>query len=172
MNARKKKSTAFQIRPGTARDIPAILKMIRELAEYEHLSHQVKATEAILRQDGFGRSRYFQTLICESADTRKRHPIGFALYFFSYSTFLAQPTLYLEDLYVLSTERGKGAGGALLSALARIALKRKCGRMDWAVLDFNAPAIRFYEKIGAKMHKEWILTRLTGTPLRRLAERR
>lgn len=172
MKRASKKTTLFRVRRGTARDVPSILKMIRELADYERLSHQVKATETMLRKDGFGRNRYFETLICESKRNRERHAVGFALYFFAYSTFLAQPTLYLEDLYVLSAERGKGAGRALLSALASIALKRKCGRMEWAVLDFNAPAIRLYKKIGAKMHKEWLLTRLTGIPLRHLAARR
>ena len=94
--------------------------------------------------------------------------IGFALYFFTYSTFLGRPTLYLEDLFVLPAERGRGVGRALLGELARIAVRRRCGRMEWAVLDWNAPSIRFYRKLGAKLRKEWILTRLTGPALRRL----
>jgi len=164
----KKKTASLQIRPGTTRDIPIIVKMIRGLAEYERLAHEVKTTPARLRQHGFGRSPYFQTLICR----RNGNAIGFALYFFTYSTFLARPTLYVEDLYVLPEERGAGAGRALLSAMAAIALRRGCGRMEWAVLDFNTPAIRFYKNMGAKLRKEWILTRLTGAPLRRLARSR
>ncbi len=94
--------------------------------------------------------------------------MGFALYFFTYSTFLARPSLYLEDLFVLPEERGKGAGKALLRALAKIAVARDCGRMEWTVLDWNTPSIRFYKALGAKLRKEWVLTRLTGPALRRL----
>ncbi len=127
----------------------------------------MEATAARIRRHGFGRRRYFETLICR----RGRAPIGFALYFFTYSTFLARPTLYLEDLFVFPEERGNGAGRALLRELARIAARRGCGRMEWAVLDWNTPSIRFYRKLGAKLRKEWILTRLTGAPLRALAAR-
>jgi len=105
------------------------------------------------------------TLIC----SRGRTPIGFALYFFTYSTFVARPSLYLEDLFVLPGERGRGAGRALLKALAKIAVGRGCGRLEWTVLDWNAPAIGFYEGLGAQLKREWVLTRLTGEPLRRLA---
>jgi GNAT superfamily N-acetyltransferase len=164
----EKKSKRFRIRRGTAQDIPAILKMIRGLAEYERLAHEVSATAARLRRHGFGGKRYFETLIC----TRGRTVVGFGLYFFAYSTFLARPTLYVEDLYVLPEERGRGAGKTLLSAMARVALRCACGRMDWGVLDFNRPAIQFYKRIGAKLRKEWILTRLTGAQLRRLAQSR
>jgi GNAT superfamily N-acetyltransferase len=153
------------IRPGTRRDVPTILTLIRGLAEYERLAHEVEATRARVRAHGFGARRYFETLICR----RGGRPIGFALYFFTYSTFLARPTLYLEDLFVLPEERGGGAGKALLRALARIAVRRGCGRLEWAVLDWNRPAIGFYKRLGARLRKEWILTRLTGTPLRRLA---
>jgi len=127
----------------------------------------VEATAARIRRHGFGRRRYFKTLICR----RGRAPIGFALYFFTYSTFIARPTLYLEDLFVFPEKRGNGAGRALLRELARIAARRGCGRMEWAVLDWNTPSIRFYRKLGAKLRKEWILTRLTGAPLRALAAR-
>jgi GNAT superfamily N-acetyltransferase len=125
----------------------------------------MEATAARIRRHGFGPRRYFETLICR----RGRAPIGFALYFFTYSTFLARPTLYLEDLFVLPEERGNGAGRALLRELARIAKRRGCGRMEWTVLDWNTPSIRFYRKLGAGLRKEWILTRLTGPALRRLA---
>ena len=156
--------TVRRARPG---DAAMILALIRGLAAYERLSHEVKASTAQLRQHGFGRRRYFETLICQ----RDRQPIGFALYFFTFSTFLARPTLYLEDLFVVPEERGHGAGRALLRELARVATRRGCGRMEWAVLDWNTPSIRFYEKLGAGLRKEWILTRLTGAPLRRLARR-
>ncbi|HEV8438363.1 MAG TPA: GNAT family N-acetyltransferase [Methylomirabilota bacterium] len=155
----------FRITRGTSRDAPAILGLIRGLAEYERLAHEAKATIGQIRRHGFGRRPYFETLICR----RDGRTVGFALYFFTYSTFVARPSLYLEDLFVLPEERGDGAGQALLRALARIAVKRGCGRMEWAVLDWNKPAIGFYERLGAKLHKEWILTRLTGAALERLA---
>ena len=156
---------ALVIRRGTERDVPIILTLIRGLAEYERLAHEVEATTARVRAHGFGRRRYFETII----GRRGGKPVGFALYFFTYSTFLARPTLYLEDLFVLPEERGTGAGKALLRALARIAVRRGCGRLEWAVLDWNRPAIGFYKRLGAKLRRQWILTRLTGTPLRRLA---
>lgn len=155
----------LRISRGTARDVPVILSLIRGLAEYEKLLHEVNATPALIKKHGFGRRPYFETLICR----RGGEPVGFALYFFTYSTFLGRPTLYLEDLFVLPAERGRGAGRALLAALAKIAVARGCGRLEWAVLDWNEPAIRFYKRLGAGLRKEWILTRLTGEPLRRLA---
>jgi len=155
----------LRIQPGKAADVHTILEMIRGLARYERLTHQVTATAARLRAHGFGRSAYFKTLICR----RGGLAVGFALYFFTYSTFLAQPTLYVEDIYVLPEERGRGTGRALLAALARIAVRGKCGRMEWAVLDWNTPAIRFYRRLGASLRRDWILTRLTGASLLRLA---
>jgi GNAT superfamily N-acetyltransferase len=168
MNAIERTKPSLRIQPGTRRDVPLILDMIRGLARYERLAHEVEATVARLRRHGFGAQPYFRTLICR----RGRSAVGFALYFFAYSTFLARPTLYIEDLFVLPDERGQGAGKALLAALARIAVRRGCGRMDWAVLDWNTPAIHFYRRIGAKLRKDWILTRLTGDHLRRLAGER
>jgi GNAT superfamily N-acetyltransferase len=156
---------AFTIRPGQPRDAAVILRLIRGLAAYERLAHHVQATIGRIRRHGFGRRPYFETIICR----RGGQPIGFALYFFTYSTFLAKPSLYLEDLFVVPEERGIGAGKALLTALARIAIRRGCGRMEWAVLDWNRPAIGFYRRLGATLRKEWILTRLTGAPLARLA---
>jgi GNAT superfamily N-acetyltransferase len=159
---------ALSIRRGTRRDVSTIVALIRGLAEYERLVHEVEITPAQARRHGFGRRPYFETLICR----RGRRPVGFALYFFTYSTFLGRPSLYLEDLFVLPEERGRGAGRALLRALGKVAMARGCGRMEWTVLDWNAPAIRFYRRIGARLHKEWIHTRLTGAPLRRLARSR
>jgi len=158
-------AAGLTIRRGTARDVPTILALIKGLAEYERLAHEVRATQGALRRHGFGRRPYFETIIA----SRGRTPVGFALYFFTYSTFLASPSLYLEDLFVLPEERGRGAGRALMGELARIAVRRGCGRMEWAVLDWNTPSIGFYEKLGAQLKREWILTRLTGEPLQRLA---
>ena len=153
------------VRRGTPRDADAICELIRGLARYERLQRQCTIAPADIRRHGFGRRPYFETLICR----REGRPIGLALYFFTYSTFLGRPTLYLEDLFVTPEARGLGAGTALLRALARIALRGGCGRMEWAVLDWNAPSIRFYRRLGAGLRREWILTRLTGAPLRRLA---
>ena len=163
--ARPARAACFSVRRGTSGDVPIILRMIRGLAEYERLTGQVKATPARIRRHGFGQPRYFETLICR----RQSRPVGFALYFFTYSTFLAQPSLYLEDLFVLPEERGNGAGEALLHALAKTAVRRGCGRMEWTVLDWNRSAIRFYKGFGARLHKEWVLTWLTGPSLERLA---
>jgi GNAT superfamily N-acetyltransferase len=162
---RASRRVAFSIRRGGPRDAVTIFRLIRGLAEYERLARQVEATIDRIRRHGFGRRPYFETLVCR----RGGRAVGFALYFFTYSTFLARPSLYLEDLFVLPEERGNGAGKALLARLARIAVRRGCGRMEWTVLDWNRPAIGFYRRLGANLHKEWILTRLTGTSLRRLA---
>ncbi|HLW59264.1 MAG TPA: GNAT family N-acetyltransferase [bacterium] len=155
----------FRIRTGTVRDAPTIFKLVQGLARYEGLRREVKATVSSLRRDGFRQRPYFHTLLC----WRGREPIGFALYFFAYSTFLGRPTLYIEDLFVLSRCRRQGAGKALLIAMAHIAARKRCGRMEWIVLRENAPAIRFYKQLGATLRTEWILTRLTGGPFRRLA---
>ena len=166
MAAARRRRPALTVRRGGVRDIAVICELIRGLARYERLERQCVIRPSAVRRHGFGRGpRYFDTLICR----RRGRPIGFALYFFTYSTFLGQPTLYLEDLFVVPEERGHGAGRALLGALARIAVRRGCGRMEWAVLDWNTPSIRFYRRLGAGLRKEWILTRLTGAPLRRLA---
>lgn len=162
------KPARLSIRPATARDAPAVTRLIRGLAEYERLRHTVEATATRIRRHGFGPHRYFETLIC----ARGGIPVGFAIYFFTYSTFLGRPNLYLEDLFVLPAERGRGAGKALLAAVARIAVRRGCGRLEWAVLDWNRPAIRFYRRLGARLHREWILTRLGGASLRHLARSR
>ena len=151
------------IRPGTSRDAATITALIHGLADYERLPRQT--TAGAIRRHGFGRRRHFETLICRAGG----RPVGLALYTFTYSTFLARPTLWLEDLFVVPEARGRGAGLALLRALARIAVRRGCGRLEWSVLDWNRPAIRFYRALGAELKREWILTRLTGPPLARLA---
>lgn len=159
------KSPVLHIRTGTVRDVPAILKLIRALAKYERLTRECRATTKRLRRDGFTGRPYFETQIY----TRGGRAVGFALYFFTYSTFLCRPTLYVEDIFVLPEERGKGVGKALLSTVARIAIRKGCGRMEWAVLEWNSPAIEFYRRLGAQLRKDWVLTRITGAPLRRLA---
>ena len=159
------RASSLTIRPGTARDAATIAALIRGLADYERLP--LATTPTAIRRHGFGRRRHFETLVCRLDG----QPVGLALYTFTYSTFLTRPTLWLEDLFVVPPARGRGAGLALLRALARIAVRRGCGRMEWSVLDWNRPAIRFYRALGAELKREWILTRLTGAPLARLAGR-
>jgi GNAT superfamily N-acetyltransferase len=154
------------IRFGRNTDVPAILALIRELAEYEKLDHEVTADEASLRATLFGVRPSAEVLIAERGDT-----VGFALFFESYSTFLAKPGMYLEDLFVRPIARGKGVGGALMSACARIAVQRSYGRFEWSVLDWNKPAWDFYESLGAVSMTEWTRQRLTGGTLDALAER-
>jgi GNAT superfamily N-acetyltransferase len=162
----RERGRGLRVRPGTRKDASTIVALIRGLAEYEKLAHECEATVAAIRRHGFGARRYFETVICE----RDGVAVGFALYFFTFSTFLARPTLYLEDLFVRPELRGRGAGRALLSALARIAVRKGCGRMEWAVLDWNEPAIGFYKKLGAVPMDEWTVYRLTGDSLRSLAQ--
>jgi GNAT superfamily N-acetyltransferase len=153
------------LRPATEADVPTLLELIRGIAEYERLSHEVEATEALLRRHGFGPRRIFETILAE----RDGRAVGFALYFFTFSTFKARPTLYLEDLFVRPEERGRGVGRRLLVALARIAVDRECGRMEWSVLDWNAPARDFYFKLGAVAMDEWTVFRMTPDAFGRLA---
>jgi GNAT superfamily N-acetyltransferase len=156
-----------EIRPATEDDVPIILSLIRELAEYERLSHEVVATEGLLRETLFGERRGAEVLIacCKGA------PAGFALFFHSFSTFLGRPGIYLEDLYVKPEFRGRGIGRALLTHLARLAKERGCGRLEWAVLDWNEPAIKLYKSIGAVPMDEWTVYRVTGEALETLATR-
>jgi GNAT superfamily N-acetyltransferase len=157
----------LHIRFATAADCPTILSFIRGLAEYEKLAHEVVADEPRLHATLFGARPAAEVLLAELAGTA----VGFALFFQSYSTFLARPGLYLEDLYVASGARGRGVGGALMSALARIAVQRDYGRFEWSVLDWNTPALTFYAGLGATPNAEWTVQRLTGAPLAALAER-
>ena len=150
-------------------DVPVILGMIRELAEYEKLLHVVTATEQQLRNTLFGQRPAAEVLLARLPAEHGNECIGFALFFPNYSTFLAKPGIYLEDLYVKPHARGKGAGAALLRELARIARRRGCGRVEWSVLDWNAPSIAFYRKLGAIPMDEWTTFRLTGDALEKLA---
>ena len=158
-------SDSLRIRPAVAADAALILSLIRELADYEHMLDQVTATEAGIRTTLFGAKPAAECVIAE-LDGK---PAGFALFFHNYSTFLGQPGLYLEDLYVKPELRSRGIGRKLLAHLARLALERGCGRFEWAVLDWNEPAIRFYQGLGAKMMDAWRINRLTGEALEKLA---
>ena len=157
--------TSFQIRTATEADIPVILSLIRELADYERAPDAVVATEAGLRDVLFGKKPAAEVLLALEEDAA----VGFAVYFFNFSTWLGRPGLYLEDLFVRPEKRGKGYGRALLVRLAQIAHDRGCGRMEWAVLDWNDPAIQFYRKLGAEPMDEWTVFRLTGDEIAKLA---
>jgi len=156
----------IEIRPADAEDSALILRFITDLAIYEKAGDAVIATESDIRQSLFGKDSTTSALICE-IDHR---PVGFAVYFFNYSTWLGKKGLYLEDLYVSPETRGKGAGKALLKHLAKIAVSNNCGRFEWSVIDWNEPAIKFYQSIGAEPQEEWVAYRLTGTALTDLAE--
>ena len=153
--------TEAVVRPAIEDDVPLLLRFIKELAEYERLAHEVTATEEVLRHSLFGELRVAEALLAYLGD----EPAGFALFFHNFSTFLGKPGLYLEDLFVLPERRGRGHGKALLTHLARLAVGRGCGRFEWSVLDWNTPAIEFYDSIGAKPQNEWIGYRLTGEAL-------
>ena len=155
------------IRFAQVADVPVILGFIKDLAEYEKLSGEVVATEDALRTTLFGARPAAEVLIAEVSGTA----VGFALFFQSYSTFLGKPGLYLEDLFVRPAARGQGVGGALMAALARIAVQRHYGRFEWSVLDWNEPALKFYATLGAVPQAEWTVQRLTGDPLAALADR-
>ena len=155
----------FRIAPATESDIPLILTFIKGLAEYEGLGHEVVATEESLRESLFGPQAGAEAVIAYSAS----EPVGFAVFFHNYSTFLGRSGLYLEDIFVLPEWRGRGLGRALLGYVARIAVTRDCGRLEWSVLDRNEPAIRFYRALGASPMDEWTIYRLTGEALERLS---
>jgi GNAT superfamily N-acetyltransferase len=159
---------AFEIREATESDVPLILQFIRDLAEYERLAHMVVATEEQLRSTLFGAVRLAEVLIASEDGV----PAGFAIFFHNYSTFLAQPGIYLEDLFVKPEFRGRGYGKALLVRLAQIARDRNCGRVEWAVLDWNEPSIAFYKSLGARPMEDWSVFRLTGEKLEALAASR
>ncbi|HEY8506216.1 MAG TPA: GNAT family N-acetyltransferase [Gemmataceae bacterium] len=155
------------IRPATPDDVPTIAALIRELAGYEKLAHEVVLDEADLREHLFGPRPYAEVLLAEDGGA----VVGFALFFHNYSTFRGKPGIYLEDLFVRPEHRGKGHGKALLLRLARLAVERGCARLEWAVLDWNEPAIGFYRALGAVPMDEWTVYRLTGEALERAANR-
>ena len=151
-----------RLRPATPADVPALVGLIRELAVYEKLEHLVQATPERLAPHLFGPRPVAEAVVAESAEGAV---VGFALFFTNFSTFLAQPGLYLEDLYVQPAWRGRGIGKALLRHLGALAVERGCGRFEWSVLDWNAPAIGFYEALGATVMPDWRICRVTGPAL-------
>jgi len=156
---------SFQIRAAIKDDVPVILSFIKKLADYERLSHEVVATEAGLRETLFGRRRTAEVAL----GYFKREPVGFVLFFHNYSTFLGQPGIYIEDLFVDEAFRRRGFGRALLTYVAGLAKERRCGRLEWSVLDWNEPAINFYKKLGATPMSEWTIHRVSGENLHKLA---
>ena len=160
------KETVFSIRPATVTDVSDILQLIRDLAAYERAPNEVTATKEQLVDVLFGKKPAAEVLLAFENET----PVGFAVFFHNFSTWLGRPGLYLEDLFVKPEMRGKGYGRALLVDLAKIARERGCGRMEWAVLDWNDPAIQFYRKLGAAPMDEWTVFRLTGDGIAKLAE--
>jgi GNAT superfamily N-acetyltransferase len=161
-------SDAVQIRSAAPADVAVILKMIRDLADYEKLADQVIADEALLKESLFGARPAAEVLLAFAGD----EPVGFAVYFHTFSTFLARHGIYLEDLFVVPSWRAKGVGKQLLARVAEIAVERGCGRMEWSVLDWNEPAIGFYKKLGARPMDEWTVFRLTGETLQAFGTRR
>lgn len=163
---KKIQSKNFEIRNANVSDVSIILGFIRELAEYEKLLDQVIATEESLKETLFGKKPFAEVIIGEV----NSQPVAFAIFFHNYSTFLGKPGLYLEDLYVKPELRGQGFGKIILSYLAKIAVERNCGRLEWWVLDWNEPALEFYRKIGARPMSEWTVQRLEGESLKNLAK--
>jgi len=158
-------TSSLRIRVATVQDVPRIRELIEGLADYERLRHECVATDALLEKALFGARPYAEVLIAEwDHDT-----VGFALFFHNFSTFLARPGIYLEDLFVQPAFRGKGIGKALLVRLAALAVERECGRLEWSVLDWNVDAIGFYEQLGARPQDEWTVYRVTGDALTQLA---
>jgi GNAT superfamily N-acetyltransferase len=157
---------SITISEATDADVPRILSFIKGLAEYEKLTDLVVVTEQSLRQSLFGERRYAEVLLARLDG----QAVGFALFFHNYSTFLGKPGIYLEDLFVLPEHRGQGAGKALMARIAQLAHQRGCGRLEWSVLDWNQPAIEFYTRMGATMHADWNLCRMTADGIARLAE--
>jgi GNAT superfamily N-acetyltransferase len=157
---------ALRIEPATLRDLPAIVHLVKELAAYERLAHEMVASEDDFRRALFSPERHVDALMAFIDEK----PVGFALYFSTFSTFLGKRGLYLEDIFVEPDYRGRGIGKALLRRLARIAKERNCGRMEWSVLTWNQPSIEFYHKLGAVTLEDWRMFRLTGPALEALAE--
>jgi GNAT superfamily N-acetyltransferase len=157
----------FNLRPATPDDVPLILELIRELAAYEKLSHEVSATEELLRRNLFGPLANAEAVLACEAGTC----VGFALFFHNFSTFLGKPGIYLEDLYIRPAFRGHGHGRALMVHLARLARDRDCGRFEWSVLNWNQPSIDFYHSLGAQPMDDWTVQRVSGPALHALAAR-
>lgn len=158
-------SSELMLRPAEPADVPVLFQLIQALAEYEKLSHAVTGTADALKEHLFGSRPYAEAIIVEYAG----QAVGFALFFPNFSTFLTQPGIYLEDLFVLPEYRRQGIGKAILSYLAQLAVERGCGRLEWSVLDWNEPAIAFYRRMGASILEDWRICRVTGESLTQLA---
>ena len=161
-------STDFQIKKASRHDIPVILWFIRQLAEYERLSQETVVTEELLSESLFGERPAAEVILGHYGNK----PVAFAVFFHNFSTFLGKSGLYLEDLFVIPEMRGKGFGRTMLGYLARLACERNCGRFEWAVLDWNESAIKFYKSLGAVPLNEWTVFRVTGEALERMAEKK
>jgi GNAT superfamily N-acetyltransferase len=161
----QQKIPGFQIRAGAEADVPVILAFIKKLADYEKLAHEVTATEDLLKETLFGGSQTAEVAIGYLHD----EPVGFVLFFHNYSTFLGRPGIYIEDLFVEESYRRRGFGRALLLYVAGLANERRCGRIEWSVLNWNEPAVRFYKKLGAVPMSDWTVFRVTGERLDKLA---
>ena len=154
-----------RLREANVEDVPTIARLIRALSVYEKLEHEVVMTEEKVRDNLFVKHRYAEVVLAEEGG----EAVGFALFFHNFSTFLGQPGIYLEDLFVVPEKRGSGIGRMLLARLAQLAVERDCGRLEWSVLDWNQDAVRFYERLGARPNSEWTVYRLAGQALRELA---
>ena len=160
------KIPGFRIQPARKPDVPVLLTFIKKLADYERLSHEVVATEEVLRQTLFGRRRTAEAAI----GYFDKQPVGFVLFFHNYSTFLGRAGIYIEDLFVEQRFRRRGFGGALLRYVAKVANERQCGRLEWSVLDWNQPAIEFYQRLGARVLPDWRICRMTESEISNLAD--
>jgi len=166
-----KRPPGFELHRATLADVPHLVELIRALAEFEHLTHVLECSEKRLGDALFGAKPAVEAIVAWTRASSLRTAVGFALYFHNYSTFLGRKGLYLEDLYVRPEYRGQGCGTMLLTALARIACERDCGRFEWSVLDWNTSAQRFYQGLGATILPDWRIVRVTGDALERLAAR-
>jgi len=162
----KTKNPDVTFRFAEKKDVPLILNLIRGLADYEKLSHEISATEELLQETLFGERKIAEVIIADY----KNEIAGFALFFHNFSTFVGKPGIYLEDLFIKPNLRGKGIGKLLLTYLGKLALERNCGRVEWSVLDWNAPAIQFYKNLGAKPMDEWTVFRVSGEGIKNLAD--
>lgn len=160
----------FTIRQANENDVPGILELVRELARYERLEKEVSATIDLFKKHGYSENPYYETILAEYSTSNETKLVGFALYFYTFSTFLGTPTLYLEDLFVKPEYRGQGIGKSLLIRLTQIAAKKDCGRMEWSVLNWNEPSIEFYKQIGAVAMSDWTTFRLNKQAMATLAK--
>jgi len=165
---------SLHIRAANIQDVPTIFKLIQDLAAFEKLSHEVSGTEKLLQEHLFGSHPLIEVILAEieaeEESNKGNQVVGFALFFYNYSSFLTKPGIYLEDLFVTAEYRGRGVGKALISHLAKLAMAKGCGRLEWSVLDWNANAIAFYEKIGATVLPDWRICRVTESNLQKLSE--